>query len=304
MINYIYIDGSGHKKARPVSNREEYVEQRNAPENVENFRQARAGDAQAKTRLVQYNYNDLLPDGVLKGCCHAASTFAHDIDCGDEQACKAIAGKLLAMKDAVGLLELSVSSGWGLHAVCRRQPGRTILECQVRLSRLTQTEMDTSAHDEQRVLFTGPADAETLLFLASRAQLVAETIRPALAAGTWVLCDRFADSTFAYQGYGRGLNLSELKALNAFATGGLVPDRTILLDVPPETAAARLRARQQTTQTAADRMERAGDDFHARLKAGFLELAAAEPERFAVIAAEGSVESVAEKVWNSIRHML
>ena len=165
MINYIYIDGSGHKKARPVSNREEYVEQRNAPENVENFRQARAGDAQAKTRLVQYNYNDLLPDGVLKGCCHAASTFAHDIDCGDEQACKAIAGKLLAMKDAVGLLELSVSSGWGLHAVCRRQPGRTILECQVRLSRLTQTEMDTSAHDEQRVLFTGPADAETLLYL-------------------------------------------------------------------------------------------------------------------------------------------
>ena len=147
------------------------------------------------------------------------------------------------------------------------------------------------------------ARAETLLFLASRAQLVENVVRPALAAGTWVLCDRFADSTFAYQGYGRGLNITELKALNAFATGGLVPDRTILLDVPPETAAERLRAREQTTQTVADRMERAGDDFHARLKAGFLELAAAEPERFAVIA-EGSVESVAEKVWNSIRHML
>ena len=148
------------------------------------------------------------------------------------------------------------------------------------------------------------ARAETLLFLASRAQLVEKVVRPALAAGTWVLCDRFADSTFAYQGYGRGLNLAELKALNAFATGGLVPDRTILLDVPPETAAARLRAREQTTQTTADRMEQAGDDFHARLKAGFLELAVAEPERFAVIAAEGSVERVAEKVWNSIRHML
>ena len=148
------------------------------------------------------------------------------------------------------------------------------------------------------------ARAETLLFVASRAQLVENVVRPALAAGTWVLCDRFADSTFAYQGYGRGLNLTELKALNAFATGGLMPDRTILLDVPPETAAARLRAREQTTQTAADRMEQAGDDFHARLKAGFLELAAAEPERFAVIAAEGAVESVAEKVWNSIRHML
>ena len=165
MVNLIYMDGSGHKVARPVKNREEYVAQRNAEANVENFRKARGGDARAKARLLQYNYNDLLPDGVLKGCCHAASTFAHDIDCGDEQACRETAQKLLAMKDEIGLLELSVSSGWGLHAVCRRELGRTILECQVRLSMLTQTEMDTSAHDEQRVLYTGPADAETLLYL-------------------------------------------------------------------------------------------------------------------------------------------
>ena len=164
-MNLIYMDGSGHKVARPVKNREEYVAQRNAEANVENFRKARGGDARAKARLLQYNYNDLLPDGVLKGCCHAASTFAHDIDCGDEQACRETAQKLLAMKDEIGLLELSVSSGWGLHAVCRRELGRTILECQVRLSTLTQTEMDTSAHDEQRVLYTGPADAETLLYL-------------------------------------------------------------------------------------------------------------------------------------------
>ena len=164
-MNLIYMDGSGHKVARPVKNREEYVAQRNAEANVENFRKARGGDARAKARLLQYNYNDLLPDGVLKGCCHAASTFAHDIDCGDELVCKETAQKLLAMKDEIGLLELSVSSGWGLHAVCRRELGRTILECQVRLSMLTQTEMDTSAHDEQRVLYTGPADAETLLYL-------------------------------------------------------------------------------------------------------------------------------------------
>ena len=72
--------------------------------------------------------------------------------------------------------------------------------------------------------------AETLLFLASRAQVVESVIRPALAAGTWVLCDRFADSTFAYQGYGRGLNLDEIKRINLFATGGLVPDWTVLLD--------------------------------------------------------------------------
>ena len=165
MVNLIYMDGSGHKVARPVKNREEYAAQRNAQVNVENFRRARGGDARAKARLLQYNYNDLLPNGVLKGCCHAALTFGHDIDCGNEQSCREIAQKLLAMKDEIGLLELSVSSGWGLHAVCRRERGKTILECQVRLSMLTQTEMDTSAHDEQRVLYTGPADAETLLYL-------------------------------------------------------------------------------------------------------------------------------------------
>lgn len=148
------------------------------------------------------------------------------------------------------------------------------------------------------------ARAETLLFLASRAQLVSEVIRPALEKGTWVLCDRFADSTFAYQGYGRGLDLSGLRELNAFATSGLVPDRTVLLDVSAGTAAERMRIRERVTGAAADRMEMAGTDFHARLKRGFLELAAAEPERFAVIAADGGVDEVAEKVWNSIRHMI
>ena len=146
--------------------------------------------------------------------------------------------------------------------------------------------------------------AETLLFLASRAQVVENVIRPALAAGKWVLCDRFADSTFAYQGYGRGLDLDEIKRINSFATGGLVPDRTVLLDVSPEVSAKRMRSREVATNTDADRMEKAGDDFHARLKKGFLELAAAEPERFAVISADGSVEEVGEAVWNSLQHML
>lgn len=145
--------------------------------------------------------------------------------------------------------------------------------------------------------------AETLLFLASRAQLVESVVLPALDAGRWVLCDRFADSTFAYQGYGRGLDLSELKGLNAFAAGGLAPDRTILLDVEPEVAAARMRRREMATGDAADRMEKAGDAFHARLRQGFLELAAAEPERFALIRADGDATEVAEAVWNSIRPM-
>ena len=180
----------------------------------------------------------------------------------------------------------------GKDVLITREPGGTALAERIRA--LVREESDDPPN----------ARAETLLFLASRAQLVAEVIRPALAAGTWVLCDRFADSTFAYQGYGRGLDLTELKRLNAFATDGLVPDRTVLLDVAPETAAVRMRVREQSTCTEADRMEKAGDGFHARLKGGFLELAAAEPERFAVVAADGNVDEVAEKVWNSILPML
>ncbi len=146
--------------------------------------------------------------------------------------------------------------------------------------------------------------AETLLFLAARAQVVENVIRPALTAGKWVLCDRFADSTFAYQGYGRGLDLDELKRINSFAADGLVPDKTILLNVSPEVSAMRMRAREAATNTVADRMEKAGDGFHDRLRRGFMELAAAEPERFRIISADGGVEEVGEAVWNSIQPML
>ena len=165
MINYIYLDRNGHKKARPVKNKKDYFAIRNTEANIRNFEAARGGDKKAKMRLKQFNYNDLLPDGVLKGCCHTASTFAHDIDCGQEDVCRETAQRLLVKKDEIGLLELSVSSGWGLHAVCRRESGKTILENQVRLSMVTETEMDTSAHDQQRVMFTGPASEEVLLYL-------------------------------------------------------------------------------------------------------------------------------------------
>ena len=165
MISYIFTDRSGHKKARPVKNRKEYFAIRNTEANVKNFAAARAGDKKAKMALKQFNYNDLLPDGVLRGCNHSASTFAHDIDCGNEQECRELAQKILDKKTEIGLLELSVSSGWGLHAVCRREPGKTILECQVRASCITETEMDCNAHDQSRVLFTGPATPEVLLYL-------------------------------------------------------------------------------------------------------------------------------------------
>ena len=165
MVNLIYIDGSGHKKARPVNNREEYVALRNAAENTKNFYDVRAGNQKAKLKLIQFNYNDLLPDGVLKGCCHAASTFAHDIDCQSADEQERIKAKLLAMKDDIGLLELSGSANYGLHGVFRREEGKTILENQVRVSIMTQTEMDTSTHDLQRVMFTGPATADNLFYL-------------------------------------------------------------------------------------------------------------------------------------------
>ena len=165
MINLITIDGSGRKVARPVTNREDYLAQRNAPENVQNFLSARGGDKKAKARQVQYNYNDLLPDGVLKGCHHVASTFAHDIDCQSPEEQERIKQVLLEKKDEIGLLELSGSANYGLHAVCRRERGKTILENQVRLSMLTETEMDTSTHDEQRILYTGPATPDNLFYL-------------------------------------------------------------------------------------------------------------------------------------------
>ena len=138
--------------------------------------------------------------------------------------------------------------------------------------------------------------SEVLLFLAARAQVVSQVIRPALARGEWVLCDRFADSTFAYQGYGRGIDVGLLRNFNDFATEGLVPDLTILLDVPLEVSRSRLAARQAATATAADRIEQAGTMFHRRLREGFLELAQAEPRRFAVIDSSGGVEQVAAAV--------
>ncbi len=180
----------------------------------------------------------------------------------------------------------------GKEVLLTREPGGTVLAEKIRS--LVREESGDPPNPR----------AETLLFLASRAQVVDSVIRPALESGAWVLCDRFADSTFAYQGYGRGLDLAGLKSLNAFATGGLVPDRTVLLDASPEVSAKRMRAREAATDTVADRMEKAGDGFHSRLGKGFLELAAAEPERFSVIPADGSVEEVEEAIWNSIRPML
>ena len=165
MVNLVFINGDGHKAARPVTNREDYVALRNAAENAKNFYDARGGNEAAKAQQIQFCYNDLLPDGVLKGCQHPSSTFAHDIDCGNEKEQAIIRDELLAKKDEIGLLELSGSARWGLHAVCRRQAERTIRECQYALSMATHTEYDTNARGLARVMFTGPATPDNLFYL-------------------------------------------------------------------------------------------------------------------------------------------
>ena len=122
------------------------------------------------------------------------------------------------------------------------------------------------------------ARAEALLYAAARAQLVEERLAPALDAGRWVLLDRFVDSSLAYQGAGRGLGVEAVRELNAFGTGGLTPDRTLLLRIDPAAGLARAGDRGE-----ADRLEREAPAFFAAIAEAYDALAAAEPERFAVI---------------------
>ncbi|MBC8103998.1 MAG: dTMP kinase [Cytophagales bacterium] len=141
-------------------------------------------------------------------------------------------------------------------------------------------------------------EAELLLFAAARAQNVQTVIRPALAAGEIVLCDRFTDSTIAYQGWGRGLPLEMIARLNSFATGGLSPDKTFLLDLPPEQGLARQQASEQ------DRLDRETLAFHERVRAGFLASAASEPDRFVVLDATRPADQVHEALWAVARILL
>ena len=127
--------------------------------------------------------------------------------------------------------------------------------------------------------------AELFLFLADRAQHVAETIRPALERGEWVLCGRYADSTIAYQGYGRGMDIDRLQTLNDYATKGLWPDRTLLLDLPVETGLDRARTRngREGLSASEGRFEAEEKAFHQRIREGFLDRAARWPERFQIL---------------------
>ena len=153
------------KFATPVKNREEFLALRNSKENLENLAKAREGDSEAKARLVQFAYNLGHVEGALAGCKSIGSYFFHDIDCYDKEQSDAICQQIMDKKDEIGLkmLERSVSGGW--HLVCKREPGTTILEAQVRVACALKIEQDTNTKDLQRVVYSTSGSAEDLIFL-------------------------------------------------------------------------------------------------------------------------------------------
>ncbi len=172
-----------------------------------------------------------------------------------------------------------------------REPGGTLIGEQIRALLLDPrcSEMD--------------ARTEMLLFAASRAQLVAQVIAPALRAGKDVLCDRYVDASLAYQGIGRGIGVEVVRTVNALATGGLSPDLTLLLDI--DVARGLERARVETgARTAGDRMEQEVLAFHQRVREGFLSLAQKEPHRIRVIDARGSVTTVQQAIRQAVAEIL
>ena len=142
--------------------------------------------------------------------------------------------------------------------------------------------------------------AEALLYAAARAQLVEEALEPLLAAGTWVLLDRFVDSSLAYQGAGRELGIDAVRQVNEFAIGDLRPDRTLLLAIDPSAGRSRLRGRDDS----ADRLEREGERFFSRIAAGYAELARSEPERIRILDATRPPEQVLAAAVSELEDLL
>jgi dTMP kinase len=163
----------------------------------------------------------------------------------------------------------------------------------------------TGAEEIRRLLVSGDPGrwdgvTEALLHFAARRDHLARTVWPALDAGRWVVSDRFADSTMAYQGYGHGLGREPIERLYAVTVGSFAPDLTLILDVPPESGIARTHARMDGE----DRYERMDLSFHQRLRAGFLEIAALEPQRCVIIDASGSVDEVHAAILKAVAECL
>jgi len=178
----------------------------------------------------------------------------------------------------------------GIEAMYTREPGGTALGEEIR---------NVLQHNQAG---ESPCErAELLLFEASRNQLVEKVIRPALAEGTWVICDRFIDSTTAYQGYGRGLPVDEVKAIHHFTVNDVTPDLTLLLDLEVETGFERIAQRFLELGESADRFEQEERSFHERVRQGYLKLAEEEPARFRIVNAAQEPENVSRDVWDVIK---
>ena len=176
----------------------------------------------------------------------------------------------------------------GIPVLSTREPGGSLLGREIRRALLDPDYTDPPV-----------PRAELLLFLADRAQHVATIIRPALEQGTCVLSDRYTDSTLVYQGFARGLDTAELRELNRIATNNLIPDRTLIFDLSPETGAARaLKASGEFRK--ADRLESEDIGFRNKIRGGFLILAEKEPQRITVFDAEENPQDIHEKVLHSI----
>ena len=174
----------------------------------------------------------------------------------------------------------------GISAKLTYEPGGTTLGDEVRLL-LKQRRQDIVS-----------PEAEVFLFAACRVNLITEVIQPDLRAGKVVICDRFADSTRVYQGYGRGIDLTAINTIHKLATQGVKPDLTVLLDISPEEGLSRKRAK------AKDRFEQEDLAFHNRVRAGYLELAQNEPERWLVIDATLPKIEISKIIWTKVSYML
>ncbi len=181
----------------------------------------------------------------------------------------------------------------GYDVVTVREPGGTPIGEEIR---------HTLKHSKNNVDMT--PETELLLMSASRAQIVREVIRPALSVGTIVLCDRFYDSTTAYQGYGRGLDLKVVKTITDFAVGNTRPDLTLLLLVSHEVSDERRLARHSTLPFMRDRIEEADRSFFERVAKGYEAIAAAEPDRVRPIKGGGAIEEVKREIWREVQELL
>lgn len=176
-----------------------------------------------------------------------------------------------------------------LSVLVTREPGGTTIGNAIRAVLLDPARTEMSPR------------AETLLFNAARAQIVDQVIRPALAEGTLVLCDRYADSTLAYQGFGHGQPLEPLRQLAAYATAGLMPDLTIYLDIDVQEG---LKRKQAGGAEEWNRMEEKALAFHQAVRAGYLQLAAAEPQRWLVVDAAQSIEAVHAEIFSCVQTLI